>query len=213
MFIDETTKVRGTDYVEPFSIELEQGTRAVKQRTYVLQTLSGSKCFSTLDASQACMNIPVREDCQSMIAYVCCFRLFEFQHMPFGLKNALAAYCRLVQAAVNKVNNPGLSTYLEDVILLTCDPDAHVDLLDWTLEAHYQSGINLKAKKTILFESAVDYLGFKVDQDGIKMTDKYVANQANQRLAPTQLGERVGHCARVLQILQVVFTPVCCTNL
>ena len=48
-----------------------------------------------------------------------------------------------------------------------------VDLLDRTLEAHYQSGISFryetqKAKKTILFESAVDYLGFKVDQDGIR---------------------------------------------
>ena len=49
-----------------------------------------------------------------------------------------------------------------------------MDLLDQTLEAHYQSGIKLKAKKTLLFEDAVDYLGFKVDQDGIKITYKYV---------------------------------------
>ena len=79
--------------------------------------------------------------------------------MPFGLKNAGAAYCRLVQAVVDKINDPGLSAYLDDVILHTGDPDAHVNLLERTLEAHYQSGIKLKAKKTILFEAVVDYLG------------------------------------------------------
>ena len=94
--------------------------------------------------------------------------------MPCGLRNAGAAYCRLVQAVVDETNDPGLSAYLDDMILHTDDPDAHVDLLDRTLAAYYQSGIKLKAKKTILFKAAVDYLGFKADQYGIKMTDKYV---------------------------------------
>ena len=115
------------------------------------------------------MNISVKENCQSMTAFVCCFGLFEFLCMPFGLKNA--AYCRLVQAVVDEINDPGLSAYLDDVILHTGDHDAHVDLLERTLEAHYQLGIKLKAKKTILFEAAIDYLGFSVDKDGIHMTD------------------------------------------
>ena len=33
VFTDETTKVRVTDYVELFNIELEPGTKPVKQRT------------------------------------------------------------------------------------------------------------------------------------------------------------------------------------
>ena len=33
VFMDKTTKVGGTDYVEPFSIKLEPGTKAVRQRT------------------------------------------------------------------------------------------------------------------------------------------------------------------------------------
>ena len=33
VFIDETTKVGVTDYVDPFSIELEPGTKPVRQRT------------------------------------------------------------------------------------------------------------------------------------------------------------------------------------
>ena len=33
----------------------------------VLQTFSGIKCFSTLDASQAYMNIPVNKNCQKKV--------------------------------------------------------------------------------------------------------------------------------------------------
>ena len=106
-----------------------------------------------------------------MTAFVHCFGLLEFQRMPFGLKNAGAVYCRLVQAVVDEVNDPGVSAYLDDVILHTGDPDDHVDLLDRTLEAHFQSGIKLKAKKTILFENSVDYFGLRVDQERIKKTD------------------------------------------
>ena len=90
----------------------------------VLQTFAGRNCFSTLDASQAYMNIPVKENCQSMTAFVCCFGLFGFLRMPFGLRNAGAAYCRLVQAVVDEINDPGISAYLDDVIPHTGDPDA-----------------------------------------------------------------------------------------
>ena len=137
--------------------------------------------------ANAYMNIPVKENCQSMTAFVCCFGLFEFLHMPFGLKNAGAAYCRLVQAVVDEINDSGLSDYLDDVIPHTGDPDAHVYLLERTLEAHYQSGIKLKSKKTILFEAAVAYLGFNVDKDGIHMTDKYV-QQVKDWPQPPQVG-------------------------
>ena len=123
----------------------------------VLQTFAGSKCFSTLDASKAYMNILVKENCSSMTAFVSCFGLFEFLLMLFGLRNAGAAYCRLVQVVVDKINYPGLSAYLDDLILHAGDPDGHVDLL----EAHYQSGIKLKAKKTILFEQLSTILGSK----------------------------------------------------
>ena len=36
--------------------------------------------------------------------------------MPFGLKNAGAAYCRLVQDVVDEVNDPGVSAYIDDVM-------------------------------------------------------------------------------------------------
>ena len=47
---------------------------------------------------------------------------------------------------VDELGDPGIVAYLEDVILHTCEPDAHIDLLDQYLEVHFQSRIRLKAK-------------------------------------------------------------------
>ena len=42
---------------------------------------------------------------------------------------------------VDELGDPGIVAYLEDVILHTCEPDAHIDLLDQYLEVHFQSRI------------------------------------------------------------------------
>ena len=91
-----------------------------------------------------------------MTAFVCCFGLFEFLRMPFGLKNAL------------------------------------------------------KAKKTILFEAAVDYLGFKVDEDGIHMTDKFV-QQVKDWPTPTS-GKELATALGFFWVLQRLFAQVCGTD-
>ena len=62
---------------------------------------------------------------------------------------------------MDEINDPGLSAYLDDVILHTGDPNAHVDLRYQT-----QSQENHSVRSSCRL--------FKVDQDGIKMTDKYV---------------------------------------
>ena len=140
----------------------------------VIACFAGSRVFSALDAAQAYHNIPVDPGSRTQTAFVCIFGLFQFARMPFGLKNAGAAYCRLVQALVDDLADPGIAAYLDDIIVHSADPDRHVDLLDKTLHAHVQAGIRLKAKKTILFEDAVDYLGFRISADGIGMTTKFI---------------------------------------
>merc|ERR1712155_247536 len=59
--------------------------------------LAGAEYFSSLDAAQAFHNIPVKKESQALTAFITAFGTFQFQRMPFGLKNAGAVYCRLVK--------------------------------------------------------------------------------------------------------------------
>ena len=154
--------------MDPLSIELEPGTKPFRQRTRPLtlvqvETLKQQLADWTADGIIA----PSAGAWASLLVLVMKKDGtvgWAILRMPCGLRNAGVAYCRLVQAVVDETNDPRLSAYLDDMILHTDDPDAHVDLLDRTLAAYYQSGIKLKAKKTILFKAAVDYLGFKAPE-------------------------------------------------
>ena len=67
----------------------------------ILSSLGKSTFFSTLDASSAYNVIPVSPESRPITAFAKVFGLFQFARMSFGLKNAGAAYCRLVQRIID----------------------------------------------------------------------------------------------------------------
>ena len=95
----------------------------------VLEGLAGSKVFSTLDAAQAYHNVPVDPESQSLTAFICHFGLYIFKRMPFGLRNAGAKYCRIVQSLVDSLEVEGVLAYLYDILLHTADIETHIDLM------------------------------------------------------------------------------------
>ena len=69
--------------------------------------------------------------------------------------------------------------YLDDVIVATPSEEHHLRELRRVLDMHRHAGIKLTAKKTFLFQTEVDYLGFRVNADGIGMKDSYVEKVIN----------------------------------
>ena len=80
--------------------------------------------------------------------------------MPFGLKNAGAAYCRLVCRMINMLGVEGIHTQ---------DSETHLNLLNFFFQTHREARIKLNANKTFLFRTEVKYLCNIVSQDGIKL--------------------------------------------
>ena len=139
-----------------------------------IDRLAGSKVFSTLDASQAYHTIPVAEGSKKALAFITCFGTYTFSRMPFGARNAGACYSRFVQLCLDKLRSEHTLSYLDDIICFTETLDAHIQELDRVLEMHGQAGIKLVPGKTHLFQEEVDYLGFRVGKDGVKMKEDYV---------------------------------------
>ena len=139
-----------------------------------LEKLRGSRIFSTLDAAAAYNAISVKKESRPYLAFTTPRGLFTFRKMPFGPKNAPAAYSRLIEMVLQKLRTPYVLGYLDDVIIHAPDLEIHLRELEKTLEAHKEAGIKLKASKTHLFQSEVNYLGFKITKDGVSMREDYV---------------------------------------
>ena len=94
----------------------------------ILNLLGLSKKFSTLNAAQFCHAISNEEKSRPLTVFATAFGLYHFAHMPFGLKNAGAAYCRLVHRMINMLGVEGILAYLDDLLIHTQDSETHLNL-------------------------------------------------------------------------------------
>ena len=109
-----------------------------------------------------------------LTAFATAFDLYHFCRMPFGLKNAGAACCRLVQKLADMLGVEGILAY-DNILLHRYDVVSHVKLLDLVFQAHRAAGIKLNADKTFLFRIKVEYLSHLISQEGIRLIPKYVS--------------------------------------
>ena len=72
------------------------------------------------------------------------FGLYQFARMPFGLKNAGAAYCRFIQRIIDMLGVEGVLAYLDDLLIHTTDLETHLRLLEIVFQAHREAGIKFK---------------------------------------------------------------------
>ena len=73
----------------------------------------------------------------------------------------------------------GLLACLDDLLLHTQYVGSLLNLLHLVLQAHRESGIKLNPDKTCLFRSKVEYLGYEVSTEGIKLIPSYVDKVVN----------------------------------
>ena len=61
-----------------------------------IDTLAGNVYFSKLDANSAYGQVRIKKEDQKKTAFITKYGLYEFVSMPFGLCNAPATYCRVM---------------------------------------------------------------------------------------------------------------------
>ncbi len=95
--------------------------------------------------------------------------------MPFGLLNALASF----QGYINKILVEKLDIivvmYLDDILVYIEDPEQlHVKVVQWVLKQLGKHDLYADLKKCRFHEDEVQFLGFVVMAQGIKMEEKKI---------------------------------------
>ncbi|MES9879305.1 MAG: reverse transcriptase family protein, partial [Sedimenticola sp.] len=83
-----------------------------------IDTLSGNTLFSKLDANSAYWQIKINPSDRKKTAFATKFGLFEFIRMGFGLCNAPATYCRIMNLVLRGLNWKTLLAFLDDILVL-----------------------------------------------------------------------------------------------
>ena len=83
--------------------------------TEILQALSGSKYFCTLDLQSGYLQVQMAERDRPKTAMTTPLGLYEFNRMPFGLTNAPATFQRLMEHCLKDLNFKKCVVYIDDV--------------------------------------------------------------------------------------------------
>ena len=98
--------------------------------------------------------------------------LYEFQVMPFGLRNAPSVFQRLMQrvlAGLNPEKRPDyVSVYLDDIPIFSRTLEDHLKHLMAVFKRLLAAGLKLKPSKCQFLRKEVVYLGHSITPDGLK---------------------------------------------
>ena len=132
-----------------------------------LETLSGSKWFSTLDLLSGYWQVEVEECDRDKTAFVTKEGLYEFKVMPFGLSNAPATFQRLMDLTLAGLQWSHCLVYLDDIIVMGRSFEEHLGNLNLVLEWLRDANLKVKPVKCALFQEQVCYLGHIISSKGI----------------------------------------------
>ena len=155
----------------------------------LLDGLFGQRFFSTLDMAKAYHQGYVRNSCRKYTAFSTPWQQFEWLRVPFGLKNAAAAFQKYINTALAGLIDKICLAYLDDILIFGMTFEEHKRNLRTVLIRLKQKGVKLRVSKCEFVKPEVRYLGRLVSAEGYRADPEDVKALEKFRVAPKTVGE------------------------
>ncbi|CAM4683501.1 unnamed protein product [Lepidochelys kempii] len=132
----------------------------------LLEKLGRAQFISTLDLTKGYWQVPLDESAKERSAFITHLGLYEFNILPFGLRNAPATFQSLVDGLLAGLGEYAVA-YLDDVAIFSDSWAEHLEHLQKVFESIREAGLTVKAKKCQIGLNRVTYLGHQVGQGTI----------------------------------------------
>lgn len=131
----------------------------------MVKSLAGAKKYTAMDANAGFWNLRVAESSKKFTAIITPWGLFEFNVLPFGIKNSPGEFQRAMDIAFK--NCDFAKCYIDDITFACETEEEHYVKLEKVFQACREGGIFLKVEKAKIFEDKIVVLGHEVSARGI----------------------------------------------
>ena len=135
-----------------------------------LQAVKSAMCFTSIDLAQGYLQLAMDEaDIHKTAFRAGSFGLYEFTRMPFGLSNAGASFCCLMEMCLGDQQYLALLFYLDDICIFSSSVDEMLNRIEMVLKRLQDFNLKIKPKKSFFFQSKVLFLGHMLSKEGISL--------------------------------------------
>ncbi|KAJ0537730.1 putative nucleotidyltransferase, Ribonuclease H [Helianthus annuus] len=131
--------------------------------------LQGAKFFSKIDLRSGYHQLRVRDQDVHKTAFRTRYGHYEFQVMPFGLKNAPAVFMDLMNRVFHEYLDQFVIVFIDDILVFSKSRVEHEDHLRTVLGTLRQEKLYTKFSKCDFWLEQVAFLGHIVSAEGITM--------------------------------------------
>jgi len=153
------------DYRITINSVLEQVANTTREPEDIFGQLQDNKVFTKLDLSNAFLQLPINDKAQELTTIITPIGLFRYNFLPFGLNISPG----LFQITINKIlyGLENVIAYQDDILVYGSNPSDHDEKLLKVLRRLDQYNVRINAKKSVLRQPSISYLGYKLSSQGI----------------------------------------------
>ncbi len=115
--------------------------------------------FSTLDLQSGYWQVEMEESSKDKTAFITTKGLYQFQSMPFGLRNSGSTFQRLMEKILAELMEQFCFAYIDDIIVFSRSLSEHTSHLNMISQRLTQAKHTLNMKKCHLFKRQRQILG------------------------------------------------------
>ena len=138
----------------------------------IFATLARGKSFTKLDLSHAYHQLKLSDDSQKYMVVNTHKGLFAFTRLQYGLNSAVGIFQRAMESLLKDI--PNVAVYLDDILITGPTEGEHLRTLELVLHRLSSSGLKLKKDKCSFMNTEVNYLGHKLNAEGVQASDEKV---------------------------------------
>ena len=134
----------------------------------IVNALAQFELYSTFDLKSAYYQVPIRENEKQYTAFEAAGKLLEFNVIPFGVTNGVAAFQRVIDRIIESENLEGTLAYVDNITVAGNDQSEHDANVSKFLKATTKYGLTLNESKTVSSVKSLKLLGYCVSKNCIR---------------------------------------------
>src|SRR6267154_723377 len=112
-------------------------------------------------------------------AFVVQVGTYEYTRMPFEIQTGPAVFSRIMSHIFRRLTFKTMIVYIDDVMIFSKDFETHMESLTEVFGRLRKAGLKLHPKKCKFAMAEINFLGHKIDGQGVSVDEKKVEAMKN----------------------------------